>query len=90
MTQEALIAELEAFDADGADNRDKLRLAQAALNFVIDLLDEVADDTDNEYARAYLVDQLKIHASADHGFLARDFNLDQWVESLDDEEDTDD
>jgi hypothetical protein len=81
-----LLAELESSDlADdpaSVPNVRKVELAKAALQFAIGLLEAVADDTGDEHARAYLVDQLKVHANADHGFLSRDFNLDQWIEQL--------
>lgn len=83
--------ELESFDAEKATDVEKLRMGQAALFFAIQVLEEVADKTGDEHARAYLVNQLKTHAGADHGFLCRDFNIDEWVERLEngDEEDED-
>lgn len=79
---EDLRDDLEGFDATEATNREKLELAQSALQFAIGLLEEVADATRDEHARAYMVDHLKILASADHGFLSRDFNLDEWIEQV--------
>src|ERR1043165_923632 len=95
MDTQDLITELESFEADSADNVERLRLAQAALMFAGGLLKQVADDTGDEHARAYLVDHLQIMTSSDHGFLSRDFNLDKWIEQLesagdDDESDEDD
>ena len=61
---------------------DRLRIAQALLTAAIGVLDQVAKETDDRHARAYLVDQLTCLASSDHGFLSRDFNLDAWIEQL--------
>jgi hypothetical protein len=85
-----LKTELGCFDPEDASPIEKVRLAQAALSFVIGLLEDVADETDDENARAYMVDHLKIMASSDHGFLSRDFNLDDWIERLEAREDTED
>lgn len=85
-----LQTELGCFDPEEASPVEKVRLAQATLRFVIGLLEEVADETEDENARAYMVDHLKIMASADHGFLSRDFNLDDWIERLEACEDAED
>lgn len=82
MDAQDLIAELECHDAE-ASNEDKLRLAQMALQFAIELMEEVVEATGDRHAEAYLVDQLKTHVSANHGFLCDDYNIDQWVEDLD-------
>ena len=83
--------ELESFEADKATNVEKLQIAQSALFFAIQMLEDVADKTDDDHARAYLVDQLKTHAGANHGFLCRDFNIDEWIERIEkgDDEDED-
>ena len=82
MRTEDLKDEIDAFDPDEATNVEKVRMAQVALRFAIDLLDEVADGTADGHARAYMTDHLKILAGRDHGFLSRDFNLDEWIEQL--------
>ena len=58
-----LLAALEAFEPEKATNREKLELAQQAMQLAVDLTDEVAKDTDDGYAEAYLVDHLKIMTS---------------------------
>ena len=78
-----LMNELDGFDPDEASNSEKLETAQTALLFAIGLLEEIADETGDGHARAYLVDHLKIKAGANHGFLSRDFNIDEWIEQLD-------
>jgi len=82
-----LMTELECYDAEKATNLDKLQLAKAALELVVELAEEVADATDDDNARAYFVDHLKIKASADHGFLSWEFNIDEWIERLENGED---
>jgi hypothetical protein len=86
---ENLIDELECFQGEEPDNIRKVEMAQAALRYVIELLEEVVEDTDDGNADAYIVDHLKIMASEDHGFLSRDLNLDQWIERLRNHEDED-
>lgn len=81
--------EFDGFDGRRVTNREKLELAQSALRFAIRMLDDVADATRDEHARAYVIDHLKILASADHGFLSRDFNLDEWIEQLEKGDDED-
>lgn len=78
-----LLTELEAFEPDKATNREKLELAQQALELAVNLTEEVAKATDDGHAEAYLVDHLKIMARANHGYLSRDFNMDAWLERID-------
>jgi hypothetical protein len=89
-----LLDEIESSDLEEAPesvpNLRKLELARAAVLFAIGLAEEVADDTRDENARAYMVDQLKVLASENHGFLSRDFNFDKWIERLKHREDEDD
>jgi hypothetical protein len=67
-----------------------LELAQEKLNDCIRLLELAC--TDDGYAKAYLIDHLKIYASNNHGFLSGDINIDKLIEKYrerreDDEED---
>lgn len=55
-----------------------LELAQVKLQDCIRLL-ELACKGD-AYAKAYLIDHLKIYASDDHGFLSGDINIDKLIE----------
>jgi hypothetical protein len=66
---------------------DRVRTAQALIQAAIGVLDQVARDTNDRNARAYMVDQLACLASNDHGFLSRGFTLDAWIERLEDGED---
>jgi hypothetical protein len=84
-----LTNELEGFDPDKADHPRKVELAQTALRFAVGLLAGVADDTNDDHARAYIVDHLRIMAGADHDFMSRDFNLDDWIEQLENPQDED-
>jgi hypothetical protein len=71
-------------------NVDKIRLAQELLQASIEIMEGVAEETNDGHAKAYMVDQLKILVSENHGFLSRDYNLDKWIEKLermDEEED---
>jgi hypothetical protein len=51
--------------------------AQEKLREVIDLLEETCRDDEN--AKAYIVDHLKIICSSDHCFFSRDLNLDDLI-----------
>jgi len=77
-----LMADLETYETGEASHVQKLQQAQAALRFSIGVAEQVAKETGNRHARAYLIDQLKVHASNDHEFLSRDFNFDRWIEEL--------
>ena len=59
--------------------------AQEKLFEVIELLEEACEG-DSE-AEAYIVDHLKIYASANHGFCSGDLNLDELKERYSSEED---
>lgn len=60
-----------------------VELAQIALNKSIELLEVACRDDSN--ARAYIIDHLRIMASADHGFMSRDLNLDDLIERYEDD-----
>ena len=68
---------------------EKLETAQEKLNEAIEILEEVANKTDDGYAKAYLIDHLKIMASDSHGFMSRDFNVDKWINKLNNEDEED-
>ena len=70
--------------ADADDLRDTLQEAQEKLYEAIRLLEIYCRETDDHNAQAYLVDQLKIHAGRDHGFLSSDLNVDDLIDRLDD------
>lgn len=60
--------------------------AQEKLNEVIEALDGVARELNDGHADAYMVVQLKVLASKDSGYLSNDFNLDQWIADLEEED----
>ena len=78
--------EIDGFDPDEATNQEKLELSKMLLQASIGLMQDVADATSDSHAEAYMIDHLKIKASADHGFMSREFNMDEWIEKLNDEE----
>jgi hypothetical protein len=80
---------LQDYDPAGAPV-DRVRTAQALVQAAIGVLDQVARETNDRHARAYMVDQLACLASNDHGFLASGFTLDAWIEQLDGDEDEED
>jgi len=65
---------------------ENLTEAQALLKDSIDLLQHVARATNNVQAQKYLVDRLKILAGVGHGLLSNDFNIDNWIEELEEED----
>ncbi|MGH7143424.1 MAG: hypothetical protein ACREJ2_04735 [Planctomycetota bacterium] len=80
---ETLRARMGAFEVTAASNRMKVELAQQALLLAIALLDGVADATQDEYARAYVVDHLRALAAGDPDFQGRWFDLKRWLDRLD-------
>jgi len=74
------------FDNDVSDVDEEMMYnldnAQEKLYEVISLLEDVADANNDQYARTYLIDHLKIMAGEGHGFLSDDFNIDKWKEQL--------
>lgn len=65
---------------------DLLSDAQAELLNAIEHLQTYVRLTDDRAAEAYIVDHLKIIATANHGFLSRDLNIDDLIERLNDYE----
>lgn len=55
-----------------------LETAQEKLVECIEILEDAVGDNAN--AVAYLIDQLKIHATADHGYLSNSLNIDTLIE----------
>lgn len=89
MDVEDITHQLEGID-NITNKADRIRLAQELLQASIEIMEEVAEETNDGHAKAYMVDQLKILVSENHGFLSRDYNLDKWIEKLegmDEEED---
>ncbi len=61
---------------------EEMQEAQSDLLDVIERLKQANRELKDEHARAYLLDQLEILASADHGFLSRDYNLSEWIDDV--------
>ncbi len=61
---------------------DQLYDAQEKLFEIIETLDNYVNLTDDQNAKAYLVDHLKIMASKDHGFLSRDLNIEDLFDRV--------
>jgi hypothetical protein len=60
-----------------------VRDAQEQLFEAIENIKEATKGLPNQgYWKAYMIDHLQIMASADHGFLSRDANLDQLLQEL--------
>lgn len=68
---------------------DALYEAKEHLNEAINLVDRYVRYTGDAAAEAYILDQLRILADRDHGFLSNDLNLDDLIESLKEREDAD-
>lgn len=77
----------ELMDNQDISNLEKLELVKELLGICIDTSNDVADDTDDDNARAYFVDPLTIMSTKEHGFMSRDFNIDKWIERLEKGED---
>ena len=77
-----LYDEIDGFDPDEATNVEKLQLVKMLLQTAVGLMADVAKATSDTHAETYLVDHLKIMAGSDHGFMSRDFNIDEWIEQV--------
>lgn len=67
-----------------AQKSDLIREAQSRIQDAIEIL-EIACEGDAN-AEAYMIDQLKILASSNHGFLSSNLNLDELAERYEGEE----
>lgn len=65
-----------------AELRDQLLDAKINLRVAIAAIEYYVRETDDRHAEAYILDQLKILAGRDHGFLAGDANLDDLIDGL--------
>jgi len=59
-----------------------LEEAQEKMMEALELMGEVYAETGNETAKTYLIDHLTTLTSNNHGFMSRDYNVDNWIESL--------
>ena len=65
--------------------KDMLYEAQDHLYNAIELLNIYVQETDDQNAKTYLVDHLKIMTSSNHGFLSQDVNIDDLINRIDEE-----
>lgn len=68
---------------------DALEDAKKKLGEAMELMDHVIRATDDHHAKAYMYDQIAVLQSSGHGYLAKDFNMDEWIEQLQNDEDDD-
>lgn len=67
---------------------DKLELEELLLDAQVHLFDAIAsireyvNETDDQNAKAYLLDHLCIMASSEHEFLSCDLNIDDLIERV--------
>lgn len=59
---------------------DMLEEAREHLQQAIELIKGVFPD--DEYVKAYIIDQLRIRAGGDHGFLSGDLSIDDLIERV--------
>ncbi len=64
---------------DKVELQDTLYDAQEKLFEAIEILENYVNQTDDQNAKAYLVDHLKIMASSNHGFIAEDLNIEDLI-----------
>ena len=74
--------DLKKISGNNDEHINDLEEAQEKIYSALAILESVANDTNNDYARTYLIDHLKIMAGEGHGFMSRDFNIDKWKEQL--------
>ncbi len=74
----------------------RLQEAQDLLREALDILKDVSNGTDSGsgMADAYIIPHLTIMIDNDHGYMSRDYNIEDWIKDLredsDDDEDTED
>lgn len=56
--------------------------AKDQLAEAVKTLSKVAIDLDDEHARSYLVAHLRCLVDRNHGYLSRDFTVQDWIEEL--------
>ncbi len=84
------IIDLDAVIADydpAAAPVERVRVAQALIKAAIGILYHLAKEMKDSHARVYMVDQLTVLAGAGHGFIDGSFNLDEWIEQLEEGKD---
>lgn len=64
------------------DALDMLRDALEQLREVNETLRQANRILKDSHAQAYLLDHLRIMTDSDHGFLSRDYSLEQWIADL--------
>ncbi len=69
---------------DKCERIEILEEAREHLETAVELIEQVFPS--DKYVRAYMIDQLRIRVSSDHGFLSGDLNMDNLIERLEDEE----
>lgn len=69
---------------------EQLEDAQTKLREAHEILADVARETDDGHAKAYLVDHLAIFIDSEHGFLSQDFNVQKWIEQIQENESLED
>lgn len=68
----------------------RLTEAQDLLREALDILKDVASETDNRMASAYITPHLAIMIDNEHDYLSRDYSVEDWIDELRDEDEPDD
>lgn len=72
---------------DVQDIIEQLEQAQNLLREARDIIRDVIHQTHDRHAESYLLAPLEVLIDQDHRWLSRDFNIDRWIEDLQEEED---
>ena len=65
---------------------ESLYMAKEHLIEAVEVLRKVANDLNDEHARSYIVTHLRCLVDRDHGYLSRDYTVQDWIEELEEGE----
>lgn len=68
----------------------QLEEAQDLMREAHTLLQHVANALDDGHAKAYLVEHLALLIDDEHGLLSNDFNVQQWIKQVQEDDDLED
>lgn len=73
-----------------SDIIEQLEEAQEMLRDAHYILKRVARITNDPHAKAYVVEHLALLIDDEHGLLSKDFNVQQWIEQVEEDDELDD
>ena len=80
------LKDMEDSECDPIGDAEKIEIAQQLLQATIQICESVSRSRNDRHAKAYLIDHLHIFASKEHHFLSASFNMDEWIERIEEED----